>query len=110
MMMCEFIERTGFEPTAAEYAEIEAEYMGCDVDKDKFCRDWKRNGGIQRLNRIRVRRIEELEQKLRTLQAQYDRRDAELCKQINDCRESNKDLVRRNQELYDKIQKIKAFL
>lgn len=28
MMMSEFIERVGFEPTAAEYAEIEREYMG----------------------------------------------------------------------------------
>lgn len=42
MMMSEFIERVGFEPTVAEYQEIEAEYMGCDVDKDKFCKDWKK--------------------------------------------------------------------
>ena len=61
MMMSEFIERVGFEPTAAEYAEIEQEYMGCDVDKDKFCKEWKKNGGIQRLCRMRARRIEELE-------------------------------------------------
>lgn len=27
MMKSEFIERTGFEPTEAEYREIEAEYM-----------------------------------------------------------------------------------
>lgn len=30
MMKSEFTERTGFEPTEAEYREIEAEYMGCD--------------------------------------------------------------------------------
>lgn len=39
MMMSEFIERVGFEPTAAEYQEIEREYMGCDVDKDQFCKE-----------------------------------------------------------------------
>lgn len=72
MMMCEFIEKTGFEPTAAEYADIEAEYMGCDIDKDKFCKQWVKNGGIQRLSRIRVRRIEELEQQLATMQKKYD--------------------------------------
>lgn len=41
MMKTEFVERTGFEPTEAEYREIEAEYMGCDIDKDEFCKAWK---------------------------------------------------------------------
>ena len=91
MMISEFIERTGFEPTAAEYREIEAEYMGCDIDKDKFCRQWKKNGGIQRLSRQRVRRIEELEQQLATAQAAaqkkeewFDNREAELCRLFNE--------------------------
>lgn len=61
MMRSEFIERVGFEPTAAEYEEIEAEYMGTDIDKDQFCKEWKKNGGVQRLMRLRARRIEELE-------------------------------------------------
>lgn len=43
MMKSEFIERTGFEPTEAEYREIEAEYMGCDIDKDEFCKTWNRD-------------------------------------------------------------------
>lgn len=64
MMKSEFIERTGFEPTEAEYREIEAEYMGCDIDKDEFCKTWKKQGGIQRLMRLRARRIEELEAEL----------------------------------------------
>lgn len=64
MMKSEFIERTGFDPTEAEYREIEAEYMGCDIDKDEFCKTWKKQGGIQRLMRLRARRIEELEAEL----------------------------------------------
>lgn len=83
MMMTEFIERVGFEPTAAEYAEIEQEYMGCDVDKDKFCKEWKKNGGIQRLCRMRVRRIEELEAELAKEKADYDRMDIKYCEAIN---------------------------
>lgn len=65
MMKSEFTERTGFEPTEAEYREIEAEYMGCDIDKDEFCKTWKKQGGIQRLMRLRARRIEELEAETR---------------------------------------------
>lgn len=83
MMIGEFIQLTGFEPTQEEYREIEAEYMGCDIDKTKFCKDWKRNGGIQRLSRIRARRIEELEAQLATLQSQSDKRETELCEALN---------------------------
>jgi len=37
MLKSEFIERTGFEPTAEEYAEIEERYYNFDGDKDAFC-------------------------------------------------------------------------
>lgn len=83
MMMSEFIERVGFEPTAAEYQEIEREYMGCDVDKDQFCKEWKKNGGIQRLMRLRARRIEELEAEVAMKDRQYDEMDARYCSRIN---------------------------
>jgi len=42
MLVSEFIERTGYQPTAEEYAEIENEYNNFNGDKDKFCRAWKR--------------------------------------------------------------------
>lgn len=87
MMMSEFIERVGFEPTAAEYQEIEKEYMGCDVDKDQFCKEWKKNGGIQRLMRLRARRIEELEAELIKKDRQYDEMDSRYCRRINQLRE-----------------------
>ena len=34
MMMSEFIERTGFEPSAEEYENIEEQYYNFDGDKD----------------------------------------------------------------------------
>ena len=40
MLISEFIDRTGYQPTAEEYAEIEQAYYVFDGDKDKFCRAW----------------------------------------------------------------------
>lgn len=87
MMKSEFVERVGFEPTATEYAEIEQEYMGCDIDKDKFCKEWKKNGGVQRLCRMRARRIEELETEVAMKDRQYEEMDAHHCCQFNEMRE-----------------------
>ncbi len=88
MMRSEFIERVGFEPTAAEYEEIEAEYMGSDIDKDQFCKEWKKNGGVQRLMRLRARRIEELE--------------AEIAKKDKLFEERTSADAKRYRELFDK--------
>ena len=77
MMKSEFIERTGFEPTEAEYREIEAEYMGCDIGKDEFCKTWKKQGGVQRLMRLRARRIEELEAELASEKNVYIKMDSQ---------------------------------
>ena len=38
MMMQEFVARTGFTPTAEEYAQIEQQYYDFDGDKDAFCK------------------------------------------------------------------------
>lgn len=83
MMRSEFIERTGFEPTADEYAEIEREYMGCDADKDTFCKQWKKQGGIGRMISRRARRIEELEAELEQRAKEHDELDAARCSQIS---------------------------
>lgn len=65
MMRSEFIERTGFDPTADEYAEIESQYMESDLDKDKFCAKWKRDGNIARYANQRRHLMEDLVQKLK---------------------------------------------
>lgn len=38
MMIREFVDRTGFEPTATEYAAIEEKYYSFDGSKDEFAR------------------------------------------------------------------------
>lgn len=43
MNIIEFQNRVNITVTPAEYEHIEAVYMMCDLDKDAFCRQWKRN-------------------------------------------------------------------
>lgn len=49
MLIKEFIDRTGFTPTDDYYhKEIEPEYNRSRLDKDDWCKQWKKNGGIQK--------------------------------------------------------------
>ena len=49
MLISEFIDRTGFRPTEDYYhTEIEPEYNRSNLNKDEWCKQWKRNGGIQK--------------------------------------------------------------
>ncbi len=61
MIMSEFIDRTGFEPTAGEYAKIEEAYYEFDGDKDAFCKAFVKDGGEQKICKARAARIAELE-------------------------------------------------
>lgn len=108
MMKSEFMDRTGFEPTEAEYRDIEAEYMGCDIDKDEFCKQWKKQGGIQRLMRLRARRIEELESQLAAEKRDYERMDAQYCERINrlnDEKNSEMDILKHDNDVLKSNQK-----
>lgn len=40
MLVSEFIDRTGYEPTAEEYADIEEAYYFFKGDKDAYCKAW----------------------------------------------------------------------
>lgn len=108
MMKSEFMDRTGFEPTEAEYRDIEAEYMGCDIDKDEFCKQWKKQGGIRRMMRLRARRIEELESQLAAEKRDYERMDAQYCERINrlnDEKKSELDILKHDNEVLKSNQK-----
>ena len=49
MLLHEFIVRTGFVPTEDYYhKEIEPEYNRSKLDKNEWCKEWKKNGGIQK--------------------------------------------------------------
>jgi hypothetical protein len=68
MIKEEFDKLVNFETRYEEYQEIEAEYTGTDIDKVKFAVQWKKNGGIERIYRLRTRRIEELEAGLKSME------------------------------------------
>lgn len=49
MTIKEFTQRTGFQPTNEYYHEvINPDYMKSDLDKDAWCKQWKKNNGIQK--------------------------------------------------------------
>lgn len=49
MLISEFIDRTGFRPTEDYYhTVIEPEYNASDLEKDAWCKQWKKNEGIQK--------------------------------------------------------------
>lgn len=49
MMLEEFAKLTGFTPDQEYYhAYIEPEYLESDLDKSDWCKQWVKNGGIQK--------------------------------------------------------------
>lgn len=60
MMMNEFVERTGFEPTMEEYREIEEAYYNFDGDKNAFCKHWMETVGEKGMLMERAIYIENL--------------------------------------------------
>lgn len=52
MTQKEFEERTGLTPTVEEFNYIHAVYMNTSMDKDEFCKDYKKHGGSKIINDI----------------------------------------------------------
>lgn len=64
MMMSEFIDRTGFEPTYEEYAEIEEAYYAFNGNKDEFCKHFVENNGEKKVYAARAQKIAELRSRI----------------------------------------------
>lgn len=71
MMMSEFIERTGFEPTAKEYAKIEEAYYDFNGNKDEFCKAFVKNGGEKKIYEARAEEIVQLKSELVEMEKQH---------------------------------------
>ena len=84
MMMSEFIERTGFEPTAKEYAKIEEAYYDFDGDKDAFCKAFVKDGGARKLCKARAAEIDRLNSLLLESERQYKKDMADREKRIDE--------------------------
>ena len=98
MLQSEFTDRAGIAVTSELYAEIEQQYMDCDLDKDTFCRRFKAKGGTLEYTRRMVREIEQLKQQLADEKAKrYEERkhaEAELDKACTVRNAFEKELVR----------------
>lgn len=86
MLMSEFVDRTGYQPSNEEYAHIEESYYTFPGDKDEFCAQWKkdyRDGHWERELTLRRRmaamqveyiaKIEEQKENLKFYRAQVDK-------------------------------------
>ena len=65
MLQQEFEERVGFTVTSdCSHKYIEPEYGASKLDKDEWCKQWKKDHGIQRAYSWMAKRIEELEKQV----------------------------------------------
>lgn len=55
MTQKEFEERTGIIPTAEEFDYIHAVYMNTPMDKDAFCKEYKKHGESRIIREVHVR-------------------------------------------------------
>ncbi len=73
MMMSEFIERTGFEPTIDEYAVIEEMYYQFNGDKNAFCKDFlKKNRMVEAQRKVAIDLQARLDEMHNSMEAAYN--------------------------------------
>lgn len=77
-----FTERTGFEPMAEEYAEIEEAYYGFDGDKNAFCKHWLETVGVKGICKARAEKIKQLRATMLDIEKSMMADNAEMKKQI----------------------------
>lgn len=82
MMISEFIERTGFEPTADEYAKIEEAYYNFDGDKNAFCKAFVNGNGVSRICRARAEEISRLRSVILETEKQFKKDMADRDRRI----------------------------
>ncbi len=82
MLMQEFTNMTGFEPTPEEYKDIEAEYCQFDGDKQAFCKNFVERGEPARLYKRRANHMEELGSMLVEKEKEYTAHLVKLTAQV----------------------------
>ena len=73
MLQSEFEERVGFTVTSDCYHEcIEPEYNASKLGKDEWCKQWKKDHGIQRAYSWMAKRVEELEKSIKEMSQVFE--------------------------------------
>lgn len=105
MLQSEFEERVGFTVTADCYHEfIEPEYNISKLEKDEWCKKWKKDQGIQRAYSWMAKRVEKLEKQCTILSETLDKNEvnATEIKRLKDEAQVNADtLIERNKQISD---------
>ncbi len=83
MMMSEFVERTGFQPTADEYDQIESAYYAFDGDKDAFCKAFVEQGGEMKIYKARANEIARLRSQMLEIEKEHKKEVADRDRRIN---------------------------
>ena len=117
MMMSEFIERTGVEPTYEEYLYIEESYYEFDGNKDEFCKAWlkdKRDGHWDKELKLRMaiadqkvkyaEKVAEMEETVKFYRPYYDRSN-KFAKQLEEAQEKLERLERVFHRVFDQEEK-----
>ena len=113
MMVSEFTERTGFQPTAAEFTKIEGAYYDFNGDKEEFCRAFVAQGGEKKVYEARATEIERLKGQIVELEKVFkadgekqEKRIADLQAQLDkelEWRPSEVTGTNMSQERYEKL-------
>jgi hypothetical protein len=117
MMMSEFIERTGVDPTYEEYRYIEESYYEFDGNKDEFCKAWlkdKRDGHWEKELKLRMalaekeaehaQKISEMEETLNFYRPYFDR-SRQFAKQLEEATAKLERLERVFRRVFDQEEK-----
>ena len=73
MLQQEFEERVGFTVTSDCYHKcIEPEYNASKLGKDEWCKQWKKDHGIQRAYSWMAKRVEELEKSIKEMSQVFE--------------------------------------
>lgn len=104
MTHTEFVQRTDYYPTDAQFEKINNAYMSGDADKDMFCREWIAYGGILKASKESAAKISTLESKLQKV---FDTLDEYIFKR-NDILDTLNDKNDRRAYFYELFKEIKA--
>lgn len=74
MLMSEFVEMTGFEPMADEYAEIEELYYNFSGNKAEFCADFVARNEERRICRDRAKKLLAAADREKKIREEYNSR------------------------------------
>lgn len=108
MLISEFIERTGFRPSHECYEKhIEPQYISSNLDKDEWCKQWKRKGGIAEAYQWQVvfdtAKINEAKEETNSNQKEMERLNEVLKIQTDTTERLNQDKKELQEKLNEQI-------